>query len=82
MSFSSAVMDLRGEALKLEGTTGVEESERFDAWAMMALRATDYLDDVMEKLDTYMATQLMKAAASLHATNAVKRSGNGGATSQ
>jgi hypothetical protein len=81
MSFSSAPLDLRGEALKLEGTTGVEEVERFDAWAMMAVRATDYLNDVMEQLDTYMTTQLMKAAASLHATNAVKRSGDGGATS-
>jgi hypothetical protein len=79
MSFSSASMDLRGEALKLEGTTGVEEAERFDAWAMMAVRATDYLNDVMEQLDTYIATQLMKAAASLHAKNAVKRSGDGGA---
>jgi hypothetical protein len=54
MSFSSAVIDLRGEALKLEGTTGVEEAERFDAWAMMAVRAIDDLDDVMEKLDTYI----------------------------
>jgi hypothetical protein len=34
--------------------------------------ATDDLNDVMEQLDTYMTTQLMKAAASLHATNAVK----------
>jgi hypothetical protein len=67
MSFSSAPLYLLGEALKLEGTTGVEEDERFDAWAMMAVRATDYLDDVMEQLDTYMTTQLMKAAASLHA---------------
>jgi hypothetical protein len=43
--------------------------------------ATDYLDDVMEKLDMHMATQLMKAAASLHATNAVERSGNCGSAS-
>jgi hypothetical protein len=49
---------------------------------MMAVRATDYLDDVMEQLDTYMTTQLMKTAASLHATNAVKRSGEGGAAFQ
>jgi hypothetical protein len=42
--------------------------------------ATDDLDDVMEKRD--MATRLMKATASLHATNAVKRSGDGGAASQ
>jgi hypothetical protein len=56
MRFLSAPLDLRGEALKLEGTTGVEEVERFDAWAMMAVRATDYLDDVMEQLDTYMTT--------------------------
>jgi hypothetical protein len=82
MSFSSAPLDLRGEALKLEGTTGVEEVERFDAWEMMAVRATDYLDDVMKQLDTYMTTQLMKAAAFLHATNAVKRSGDGGAAYQ
>jgi hypothetical protein len=38
MSFSSAAMALRGEALKLEGTTGVEEAEMFDVWAMMAVR--------------------------------------------
>jgi hypothetical protein len=44
--------------------------------------ARDDLDDVMGKLDTYMATQLMKAAASLHATHGVKRSGDGGAASQ
>jgi hypothetical protein len=37
--------------------------------------ATDDLDDVVKKLDMHMATQLMKAAASLHATNAVKRRG-------
>jgi hypothetical protein len=36
----------------------------------------------MEQLDTYMTTQLMKAAASVHATNAVKRSGDSGAASQ
>jgi hypothetical protein len=119
MSFSSAAMTLRGGALKLEGTTGVEEAEMFDVWEMVAVwydlrvvglrvefykrsakdlmharlvmpvlegqndtPATDDLDDVMEKLDMHMATQLMKAAASLHATNAVKRSGDGDAASQ
>jgi hypothetical protein len=82
MSFSSAPLDLRGDALKLEGTTGVEEVERFEAWEMMAVRATDYLDDVIKQLDTYMTTQLMKASASLHATNAVKRSGDSGVASQ
>jgi hypothetical protein len=119
MSFSSAAMALRGEALKLEGTTGVEEAEMFDVWAVMAVRnglrvvglrveyytryakdpmharlvmpvledqndtpAADVLDDVIEKLDMHMATQLMKAAASLHTANAVKRSGDGGAASQ
>jgi hypothetical protein len=49
---------------------------------MMAVRATDALDDVMEQLDTYMTTQLMKASASLHAKSSVKRSGDGGAASQ
>jgi hypothetical protein len=119
MSFSSAAMALRGEALKIKGTAGVEEAEMFDVWAMMAVRyglrvvglrvefykrsakdpmharlempvlegendtpATDDLYDVTEKLDMHMATQLMKAAASLHATNAVKRSGDDGAASQ
>jgi hypothetical protein len=117
MRFSSAAMALRGESLKLEGTTGVEEAEMFDVWAMTAVRyglrvvgqrvefykrsaknqmharlvllegqndtpATDDLDDVMEKLDMHMATQLIKAAASLHATNAVKRIGDSGAASQ
>jgi hypothetical protein len=41
--------------------------------------ATDDLDYVMKKLDMHMTTQLMKAAESLHAKNAVKRSGDGGA---
>jgi hypothetical protein len=119
MGFSSAAMDLRGEALKLESTTGVKEAEMFDVWAMMAARYglpvvglrvefykrsakdpmharlvtpvlegqnympdTDDLDDVMKKLDMHMATQLMKAVASLHATNAMNRSGDGGAASQ
>jgi hypothetical protein len=45
-------LDLRGEALELEGPTGVEEVERFDAWAMMAMRATDYLDGIAA-LHTY-----------------------------
>jgi hypothetical protein len=44
--------------------------------------ATDDLDDVMEKLDMHMDTQLMKAAASLNAKNAVKRSMDGGIASQ
>jgi hypothetical protein len=119
MSFSSTAMALRGEALKLEGTTGVEMAEMFDVWAMMAVRyglrvvglrvkfykrsaknpmharlvmpllegqndtpATDDLDYVMEKLVMHMATQLTKTSASLHATNSVKRSGDGGAASQ
>jgi hypothetical protein len=119
MRFSSTAMALRGEALKLEGTTEVEEAEMFDVWAMMAVRyglrvvglrvefnkrsakgpmharlvtpvlegqnntpATDDLDDVMEKLDMHMAIQLRKAAGSLHATNAIKRSGDGGAAPQ
>jgi hypothetical protein len=58
------------------------------AWLVIAVLedqndtpATDDLDDVMEMLDMHMATLLMKAAASLHATNSVKRSGDGGAAS-
>jgi hypothetical protein len=38
MSFSSAAMALRGEALKLKGTNGIEEAEMFDVWAMIAVR--------------------------------------------
>jgi hypothetical protein len=38
MSFSSAAMALRGEALKLEVTTRVEKVQIFDVWAMMAER--------------------------------------------
>jgi hypothetical protein len=38
MSFSSVAMALQGEALKIEGTTGVEEAEIFDVWTMMAVR--------------------------------------------
>jgi hypothetical protein len=119
MSFSSAAMALPGESFKQEGTTRLEEAERFDAWAMMAVRHglrvvglrvefytrsekdpmhvrlvmsvlegqndtpnTDDLDDVMEKLDMHTATQMAKAAASLHPLNAVKRSGDGGDASQ
>jgi hypothetical protein len=37
--------------------------------------ATEDQDYIMEKLDVPMAIQLMKAVASLHATNSVKRSG-------
>jgi hypothetical protein len=45
--------------------------------------AADDLDDNLEKLDTHMASQLIKAGASLSATNAVKRgSGYGAAGSQ
>jgi hypothetical protein len=40
------------------------------------MSATDDLEEVMEMLDTHVATQLMKAVAPLHATNAVKRSGD------
>jgi hypothetical protein len=119
MSISSTAMALRVEALKLEGTTGVEDAEMYDVWATMTVRyglrvlglrvefykrsakdpmyarlvmpvlegqkdtpATDDLDDVMEKLDRHMANQLMKAAASLHTTNAVKRRGDDGVASQ
>jgi hypothetical protein len=119
MNYSSAAMALRGEAIKIEDSTGVEKAEVFDVWGMMAMQyslrvvglrvefykrsakdpmharlvmlvlegqndtpATDDLDDVMEKVDMHMATQLMKAAASLHATNSVKRSGVSRAASQ
>jgi hypothetical protein len=108
-------MALWGAALKLEGKTGVEEVERFDACAIMAVRyglrvvglqvefdkryakdsmharvvmqvlevqndppATDDLDDAIENFDIHMVTQLIKATASRYATNAVKRSGDGG----
>jgi hypothetical protein len=38
MIFSSAAMARLGGDLKLEGTTGVEEAEIFDVWAMMTVR--------------------------------------------
>jgi hypothetical protein len=45
--------------------------------------AAEDLDDTLEKLDTHMASQMMKAVASISATNAVKRgSGDGAAGSQ
>jgi hypothetical protein len=45
--------------------------------------AADDLNDALEKLDTHMAFQLMKAVASLSTTNAVKRvSGDGAASSR
>jgi hypothetical protein len=44
--------------------------------------AIEDLDDAMEKLDTHMATPLMKAAAPQHATNTAKRSRDGGDASQ
>jgi hypothetical protein len=44
--------------------------------------ATDDLENVLDKLDSHMAMQLMEAAASLHATREVKRSGGDAAGSQ
>jgi hypothetical protein len=44
--------------------------------------AADDLDDGIKKIDILMAIQLMKVSASLHATNAVKRRGDGRAASQ
>jgi hypothetical protein len=44
--------------------------------------ATEDLDDVLEKLDTHISTQVIKAATSLHAINARKRSGDGGVAYQ
>jgi hypothetical protein len=82
MSISSAAVDLRGEVLRLEGRAGVKEAKRFDVWAIMAVRVTDDLDDVMENLYMHMITQLMKATASLHVSTAVKRSRDAGAASQ
>jgi hypothetical protein len=43
------------------------------------MAATDDIEETMERLDTHLATQLMKAAATLSANNAVSRSGAGGA---
>jgi hypothetical protein len=40
--------------------------------------AADNLDDALEKLDSHMATQLMKAVASLSNTNSLKRGGGDG----
>jgi hypothetical protein len=44
------------------------------------LAATDNIDEKMAQMDAHFATQLMKAAASLSADNAVRRTGEGGAT--
>jgi hypothetical protein len=41
--------------------------------------ATDDIDGAMEKLDTHFATQLIKAAATLAANDAAKRSRGSGA---
>ena len=43
------------------------------------LAAADDLTEPMEKLDLAMSTQLMKAVATLSASNATKRAGKGGA---
>lgn len=40
--------------------------------------AADDLTEPMEKLDTHITTQLMKAVATLSAGNATKRAGKGG----
>lgn len=42
------------------------------------LPASDDLIEPMDKLETHMSTQLMKAVATLNASNATKRSGKGG----
>lgn len=39
--------------------------------------ATDDLFELLKKLDTHMNTQLMKAIATLSASNATKRAGRG-----
>jgi hypothetical protein len=119
MIFSVAALTLREEAIRTEGTQGIEDTTRYDVWEMLAMRyglrmvglrtefykkfandpmhakmvtlvlegqteipAKDDLNEVMEKLGTHMGTQLMKVAASLHANNAVKRSGDEGAASK
>ena len=41
--------------------------------------ATDDPQESMSKLDTHLSTQLMKAVATMSASNATKRSGRGGA---
>jgi hypothetical protein len=43
------------------------------------MAATDGVEETMARMDTHFATQLMKAAASLSADNAVRRAGEGGA---
>ena len=40
--------------------------------------AADDLTEAMDKLDSHMTTQLMKAVATLNASNATKRTGKGG----
>ena len=40
--------------------------------------ATDDLTEAMDKLDSHMTTQLIKAVATLSAINATKRTGKGG----
>lgn len=44
--------------------------------------AADDLVEPMEKLDSHMSTQLMKAVATLSASNATKRAGRGGAAGE
>jgi hypothetical protein len=38
MSFSVVAAALRGEALRREGTEGIEDATRFDVWVMLAVR--------------------------------------------
>jgi hypothetical protein len=79
---------LRVVGLRVEFYKGSSKDPMHARQAMSVLEgqndtpATDDLDDVMEKLDMHMATQLINIAASLDATNDVKRSGDGGAASQ
>lgn len=44
--------------------------------------AADDLSEPLEKLDSHMATQLMKAVANLSASNATKRAGRGSAAAE
>jgi hypothetical protein len=67
MTFSSATMALRGEALKLEGTTRVKEAEMFDVWAMMAVR--NGLQVVGLRVDFYTRS----AKDPMHASDASSR---------
>jgi len=77
------VVGLRAEFYKMAGRDPVHTKLVLPTLEQRnSSAASDDLVEPLEKLDAMMATQLMKAVASLSASNATKRAGKGGAAGE